>query len=166
MVVLSNQETQESLTDPKTILVDIYCRRAVQDGNTLAAQETACRQFAKDAGLKVGMVHAEIAFGRNLEREQLTLLRKRYLAGEIQGVIVYTPEQLSRSQVHSAILREEMENHDIALYYAEETLEDALTGKFLQMVLEFLAGVEREKLKDRIRIMARLSHAKASNEHE
>ena len=122
MVIVSKQEAHKSLTEPKTMIVDIYCRSASQDGNTLAAQESACRQFAKDAGFTVGEVYAEIASGVSLEREQLALLRKRYLAGEIQGVVVCTLDRLSRSAPDLLALQEEMAARHVTLYGVTETV--------------------------------------------
>jgi site-specific DNA recombinase len=147
MIVVSGQ---------KTIIVDIYCRNAVEDGNRLAEQEAACRKFAEEAGLTIGMVFAEIASGVSLEREQLTRLRRRYLAGEIQGVVILARERLSRSLAHYVILREEMDNHDVTLYCVEEQSDETATGRMLRAVLTFMAEVEQEKQTDPLSIL--MSH--------
>lgn len=126
-------------------IIDIYCRNAAEDGNTLDSQEAACRQFAEEAGLTIGMVYTEIASGASLEREQLTHLRRRYLAGEIQGVVICARERLSRSLVHYVMLREEMGAHDVTLYCVDEQSDETATGRLLKTVLAFMAEVEVEE---------------------
>jgi len=124
-------------------VVDIYCRSAAWDDNTLEAQEAACRKLAEQMGLTVGNVYAEIAPGSTLERQQLTLLRKRYLAGEIRDVIIQNPERLSRSAVHQAILMSEMDEHDIHPHCVDVKVDHTL--KILRELLHLMADVEREK---------------------
>lgn len=145
MIVVSGQ---------KTIIVDIYCRNAAEDGNTLDSQEAACRQFAEEAGLTIGMVYTEIASGVSLEREQLTRLRRRYLAGETQGVVICARERLSRSLVHYVMLREEMDTHDVTLYCVDEHSDETATGRLLKTVLAFMAKVEQEKRNDPLMMLA------------
>ncbi len=115
-------------------LVDIYCRSAAEDGNTLAAQEAACRQFAEDAGFRVGMVYAEIASGMRLEREKLALLRTRYTGGEIQGVVVMMLDRLSRHVPDFLLLQEEMRAHTVTLHCVKETGEEDLFRSVLARV--------------------------------
>lgn len=126
-------------------IVDIHCRNAVEDGNTLAEQEAACRQFAEEAGLTIGMVYTEIGGGLNLGREQLTRLRRRYLAGEIQGVVIRELARLSRSLDHSLMLREEMDTHSVKLYSFTEHSDETATRRLLRAVQAFMAEVEQEK---------------------
>ena len=135
-------------------VVDIYCRNAAEDGNTLAEQEAACRQFAEAAGLTIGMVFTEIASGVSLEREQLTRLRRRYLAGEIQGVVICARERLSRSLIHYVMLREEMNAHDVTLYCIDEHSDETATGRLIKTVLTFMAEVEQEKRNDPLTMLA------------
>lgn len=135
-------------------IVDIYCRNAAEDGNTLDEQEAACRQFAEKMGLTIGMVYAEIASGVSLEREQLTLLRRRYVIGETQGVIIYVRERLSRSLIHYVMLREEMDAHSVTLYCVDEHSNETATGRLVKTVLAFMAEVEAEKRNDPLTMLA------------
>ena len=96
------------------------------------------------------MVHREVFSGFSYrEREDLSVMRQRYREGKIQGVVIRTLDRLSRSQVHNAILMEEMEHHSIALYCVKENIDDSPMGKFIRMVLAFVAEMEREKIMDR-----------------
>jgi site-specific DNA recombinase len=149
-MVVSEQVTQEFL---KRITVDIYCRVSTdpqEDNTSLDEQEAVCREYCKAHGLIVGKVHREVFSGYQYrEREDLDLMRRRYCEDKIQGVVIRTLDRLSRSQVHNAILMEEMEHHNVTLYCVKENIDDTPMGKFIRMVFAFVAEMEREKIMDR-----------------
>jgi site-specific DNA recombinase len=138
---------------PGTHIVDIYCRVSTdpqEDNTSLDEQEAAGRAFCRDNGFIPGMVHREVFSGYQYrEREKLELMRRRYREGKIQGVVVRTLDRLSRSQVHNAILMEEMEHHGVTLHSVKEVIDDTPMGKFVRMILAFVAEMEREKIMDR-----------------
>ncbi len=131
------------------MIVDLYCRVSTdgQEENTsFDEQERAGRDYCHEHGLAVGMVHRETFTGYQYrEREKLGLMRERYRDDKIQGVVIRTLDRLSRSQVHNAILMEEMEHHDITLHCVKESIDDTSMGKFTRMILSFVAEMEREK---------------------
>ena len=135
------------------ITVDIYCRVSTdpqEDNTSLDEQEAAGRAYCDDNGLYVGTVHREVYSGYQYrEREQLSLMRKRYLSGEIQGVVIRTFDRLSRKEVHFGILLEEMEHNGIEFYCVKEVLEDTIIGRITRMFLGFLAEWEWEKIRER-----------------
>ncbi len=147
-------------------VVDIYCRVSTdpqEDNSSLDEQEAVSRQFCRENGLIVGMVHREVFSGYQYrEREKLDLMRSRYGDGLIQGVVIRTLDRLSRSQVHNAILMEEMEHHGVTLYCIKENIDDTPMGKFIRMVLAFVAEMEREKIMDRT-TTGRISKARQGN---
>src|SRR6266851_2819574 len=149
---------------PMSIIVDLYCRvsRDPQEDNTsLDEQEAAGRQFCRDNGLIVGMVHRETYTGYLYrERKKLSLMRERYREGKIQGVVIRTLDRLSRSQTHVAILMEEMEHYKVTLHSVKEIIDDTPMGKFARMVLAFVAEMEREKIMDRT-VTGKINKAKA-----
>jgi len=144
-------------------LVDIYCRVSTdpqEDNTSLDEQEAAGRTYCEENGLLVGMVHREVFSGNMYrEREKLSLMRERYRDSKIQGVVIRTLDRLSRSQVHNAILMEEMEHHKITLHCVKEAIDDTPMGKFTRMILSFVAEMEREKIMDRT-MTGRISLAK------
>lgn len=144
--------------------VDIYARVSTddqEDNSSLDEQERACREYCQQNELEVGIVHREVWSGYQYrERQKLDLMRSRYRDGIIQGVVIRTLDRLSRSQVHNAILMEEMEHHQVALHCVKETIDDTPMGKFIRMVLAFVAEMEREKFMDR-GITGRINAAKA-----
>jgi site-specific DNA recombinase len=136
-----------------TTIVDLYCRVSTdpqEDNTSLDEQEATGREYCRDHGLIVGLVHRETFSGYLYrEREKLSVMRERYREGKIQGVVIRTLDRLSRSQVHNAILTEEMEHYDITLHCVKENIDDTSMGKFTRMVLAFVAEMEREKIMDR-----------------
>lgn len=144
-------------------IVDIYCRVStdIQEDNTsLEEQEAVGRKYCRERGLIVGLVHREVWTGYQYrEREQLSLMRERYREGKIQGVVIRNLDRLSRSQVHNAILMEEMEHHKVTLHCVKETIDDTSMGKFIRMILAFTAEMEREKIMDRT-MTGRVNRAK------
>jgi site-specific DNA recombinase len=71
-----------------------------------------------------------------------------YREGSIRGIVIYSLDRLSRSPVHLAILLQEMEQYHVTLYVAHEKFDETTMGKFLLMLLVFLADMEREKALD------------------
>ena len=153
MVTVVRRVSHDASAQDTAIVVDIYCRVSTdpqEDNSSLDEQEAAGRAYCAEHGYVVGMVHREVFSGYQYrEREKLELMRERYRDGKIQGVVIRTLDRLSRSQVHNAILMEEMEHHDITLHCVKENIDDSPMGKFVRMVLAFVAEMEREKIMDR-----------------
>ena len=145
------------------IVVDLYCRVSTdpqEDNTSLDEQEAAGRAYCREHSLTVGLVHREVWSGYQYrERGKLGLVRERYRDGKIQGVVIRTLDRLSRSQVHNAILMEEMEHHKVTLHCVKEAIDDTPMGKFTRMILSFVAEMEREKIMDRT-MSGRISVAK------
>lgn len=143
--------SEKSATHTATI-VDIYCRTAsIEQGDTtkLEAQEAACQAYCTEHGLSVGIVHHEVSSGSAYrDRERLSLMRRRYRDGSVQGIVVRTLDRLSRSHVHLIILMQEMETCNVVLHCVNENVEDTATGKFVNMVLGIITEVEQEKALD------------------
>ena len=133
--------------------VDLYCRVSgdpQEDNTSLDEQEASGREYCREHGLTVGMVHREVYSGYYYrERKKLEIMRTRYRDGNIQGVVIRTLDRLSRSQTHVAILMEEMEHYGVTLHSVKEVIDDSPMGKFARMVLAFVAEMEREKILDR-----------------
>ena len=146
------------------MIVDLYCRVSTdpqEDNTSLDEQEAAGREYCRSNGLSVGIVHREVFSGYQYrERDKLNIMRERYRAGIIQGVVIRTLDRLSRSQTHVAILMEEMEHYSVTLYSVKEVIDDTPMGKFARMVLAFVAEMEREKIMDRT-MTGRVNKAKA-----
>src|SRR5947207_15913888 len=110
MVAIVVRVSEDSSSEDNRIVVDIYCRVSTdpqEDNTSFDEQEAAGREYCREHGLIVGMVHRETWSGYQYrERKKLSLMRERYREGKIQGVVIRTLDRLSRSQTHVAILME------------------------------------------------------------
>lgn len=136
-------------TTTAPIIVDIYCRTATssqQDSTRLEEQEQICREYCVAQGLTVGLVNYDSLSGLQFrERMALNRMRNRYHDGTIQGVVVTILDRLSRSNIHLAILLNEMELHNTALHIVQGPLEKTVQGRYLLALSSFITEVEREK---------------------
>ncbi len=132
----------------------IYCRVSTsaqeEDGTSLDTQEARCRAHAADRGYQVGDVYRDVYTGAKYrERPALSALRERVRAGEIDVVLAYALDRLSRNQAHLAIVAEEANDHGAALEFVTEDFEDSAVGRFIRSAKAFAAEVEREKIGER-----------------
>lgn len=80
-----------------------------REGTSLDTQEEACRAHAEAQGWLVVDAVRDTASGFTLERLALTRLRDSARATQVDVVLAYALDRLSRKQTHVAILVEEME---------------------------------------------------------
>ncbi len=68
-----------------------------EDNTSLDEQEAAGREYCRERGLIIGMVHRETFSGYLYrERKKLSTIRERYRDGKTQGVVIRTLDRLSR----------------------------------------------------------------------
>ncbi len=133
----------------------IYCRVSTavqQEGTSLDTQEAACHTFATARGYAVDADHIyrEVHTGGELwERTRLTALREAVRRGEVQAVIAYAVDRLSREQAHLFILDDEATRAGAELLFVTEEFDKTPVGKMVRGVKAFAAEIEREKIKER-----------------
>lgn len=131
----------------------IYCRVSTttqEDNYSLPTQEEACRKHVESLGYTVAAVYQDVHSGYELwERTQLTALREVARAGEINAIITYDPDRLSRRQVHYAVLVDECERHGVDLLFVHGQHDKTAVGEFLANARAFAAELEREKFRER-----------------
>jgi site-specific DNA recombinase len=123
-----------------------------QDGTSLETQETACRAYIADHGYNLDSSHVyrEVYSGASLwDRPQLTRARTAIRDGEVDVLVAYALDRLSRSQAHVYILDDEFTRHGCRWEFVTERFEDSATGRFLQGAKAFAAELEREKIIER-----------------
>ena len=144
-------------------VVDLYCRVSTdpqEDNTSLDEQEAVGRAYCEPNGLIIGIVYREVFRATTTVNATCSILCDNVTGtGKIQGVVIRTLDRLSRAQTHVAILMEEMEHHGVVLYSVKEAIDDTPMGKFIRMVLAFVAEMEREKIMDRT-ITGRVNRAK------
>ena len=97
----------------------IYARVAVhgQAQSSLRSQVEECYRYATSNGFQVIHVFEERFSGVQLDRPGLKQLRDMVNRREVDAVIVYTPDRLTRNLAHSLILCEEWQRAGIELHF-------------------------------------------------
>lgn len=136
-----------------TLRAAIYCRvsteRQEQDGSSLDSQEAAGRAYCDQHAYAVVASYREAFTGGEFHgRPRLGELRAAVRAGEIDVVVAYAVDRVSRDQTHIWILLDELERAGARLELVTEPLDQTPTGKFLLSARAFAAEVERQKRKE------------------
>jgi site-specific DNA recombinase len=133
----------------------IYCRVSTEDqereGTSLKSQLEACIKKADELGYESTNEHSltETYSGLTLDRPKLSQLREWVRNKQVDAVISYTLDRLSRDPVHFIILQEELERAGVALIMVTEDVDGSDMGKLIAYIKGFAAKLEAEKIKER-----------------
>ena len=115
-----------------------------KENHTIASQVAALMQFAETNGY---LVPPEWQFqddgysGATLVRPGLEALRDLAAAGEVQTVLIYSPDRLSRKYAYQVLLAEELARCGVELIFLRApsgaTAEDQLLVQFQGMIAEY-----------------------------
>jgi len=126
-----------------------------EKGYSLPSQLNACRTYASEHGYIVPGKAYEIVddcSGAKLDRPGLDQVRGLIDRREVEAVIIYTSDRLSRNLAHSLLLREEWQRAGIELHYVSRgKSEDTPEGRMMENIEAVIAEYEREKIKERTR---------------
>ena len=125
-----------------------------KEGNTIASQTAALRAFAKERSFSVPdewIIEDDGYSGANLVRPGLERLRDLAAEGQIEAVLVYSPDRLSRKYAYQVLLIEEFARHHVETVFVKapqaDTPEDNLLLQFQGMIAEY----ERAQILERSR---------------
>jgi site-specific DNA recombinase len=131
----------------------IYCRVSTEDqereGTSLKTQLEACLRYCQDKGYEVAHRFSEAYSGLTLERPKLNELRELVRNEQIDVVMVYCLDRLSRDPTHGVILTQELENHKVTLEAVTETVDSSELGKLISYIRGFASKLEAEKIRER-----------------
>lgn len=134
----------------------IYCRVSTtaqeDDGTSLGTQEERCHQYVTEHGYSLDDQHLyrEVFTGVELwDRPQLTLLREAIRRREIDVVVAYAIDRLSRDPVHLGVILTEAEHAGVAVEFVSEPLDDSPEGQLIRFVRGYAAKVEHMKIVER-----------------
>src|ERR1700687_4981603 len=135
----------------------IYARVSSEqqrEENTIASQTASLIEFAKGHDLEVPeewVFEDEGYSGATLERPGLERVRDLAAEGQIQAVLVYSPDRLSRKYAYQILLIEELARHGVETRFLNApqgaTAEDQLLVQFQGMIAEY----ERAQILERSR---------------
>ena len=125
-----------------------------KDQNTIASQTAALVEFARSEGFAVPdewIFQDEGYSGATLVRPGLERVRDLAAEGQIQAVLVFSPDRLSRKYAYQVLLIEELARHGVETLFAKaphsQTPEDHLVVQFQGMIAEY----ERAQILERSR---------------
>ena len=131
----------------------IYCRVSTDnqesEGTSLQTQLEACLKYCQEKGYDVAYRFSEAYSGLTLDRPKLNELRELIRNEQIDLVVVYCLDRLSRDPTHGVILIEELEKHHISLEAVTETVDSSEVGKLISYIRGFASKLEAEKIKER-----------------
>ena len=133
----------------------LYTRVSTEDqekeGTSLGSQLEACLKKAQELGYETSEDYTirEVYSGLTLDRPRLTELRESVRNKEIDAVIAYTLDRISRDPVQLIILQEEMEKAGVELLLVTETLDSSDLGKLITYIKGYAAKLEAQKIRER-----------------
>src|SRR5215472_11321591 len=114
-----------------------------KDENTIVSQTAALREFAQQHGFAVPdewVIEDEGYSGATLIRPGLEKVRDLAADGQIDAVLVYSPDRLSRKYAYQVLLLEELARNDVRTLFVKApqttTPEDRLLVQFQGMIAE------------------------------
>ena len=133
----------------------IYCRVSTagqEDNASLGTQEEQCRTLAAEQGWDVAAIYRDVHTGVDLyERPELGRLREAMRHRQIDAVVCYSTDRLSRDPVHLGLVQYEATYYGIELAFVTDTYDTSFEGQMLAMVRGIAGKIEYERLKDRTR---------------
>ena len=131
----------------------IYCRVSTDDqdkeGTSLQTQLEACLKYCHEKGYQVARKFTETYSGLTLDRPQLTELRGLVRADDIDVIVIYCLDRLSRNATHGVILRDELDKHHIILESVTEDIDKSPLGEAITYLRGTFAQIEAEKIRER-----------------
>lgn len=135
--------------------IAIYARVSTdtqaKDG-TIHSQIEALREYAQANNLTIAHECIDDGFsGAYLNRPGLDRLRDLSYEGSIQGVLILSPDRLSRKQGHQIYLLEEFKKQKIKVIFTSQKYEDTPEDNFMLLVQGAVSEYERAKILERTR---------------
>jgi len=132
----------------------IYCRVSTEDqereGTSLDSQLEACTKKANELGYETSNYTIQEAWsGLTLDRPKLTELREWIRNKEVDAVIAYSTDRLSRDPLHLLLLAEEFDKAGISLVFVTEPLDNSMEGQLLGFVRGWASKLEVIKIRER-----------------
>jgi len=137
----------------ETMRAGIYARVSTdnqeQERTSLQTQLEACLKHCQDKGYTMAHRFSEAYSGLTLDRPKLNELRELIRAGDIDVVVVYCLDRLSRNATHGVILRDELDKHHVILESVTEDIDKTPLGEAITYLRGTFSQIEAEKIRER-----------------
>jgi len=131
----------------------IYCRVSTdnqeREGTSLQTQLESCVAYCQGKDYNASYRFSEKYSGLSLERPELDKLRELVRAEQIDVVVVYSLDRLTRDPGHGVILTQEIEKHRVALETVTEDVDNSELGKLITYIRGYASKLETEKIRER-----------------
>ncbi|MDO8491349.1 MAG: recombinase family protein [Dehalococcoidia bacterium] len=132
---------------------DIYCRVSTEnqetEGTSLQTQLEACMKYRQSKGYDVAYCFSETYSGLSLERPELDKLRELVRNEQIDVLVVYCLDRLSRNATHGVILRDELDKYNVKLESVTEDIDKTPLGEAITYLRGTFSQIEAEKIRER-----------------
>src|ERR1700747_2835029 len=135
----------------------IYARVSSEqqrEEKTIASQTASLIEFAKNHDLEVPkewVLEDEGYSGATLERPGLERVRDLAAEGQIQVVLAYSPDRLSRKYAYQILLIEEFARHGVETLFVKSPQGDSAEDQLLVQFQGMIAEYERAQILERSR---------------
>jgi site-specific DNA recombinase len=131
----------------------IYCRVSTEDqereGTSLQTQLDNCLAYCRDKGYNVAYRYSEAYSGLSLDRPQLNELRELVRNEQLDVVVVYCLDRLSRNATHGVIIRDELDKYHVLIESVTEDIDKTPLGEAITYLRGTFSQIEAEKIKER-----------------
>ncbi len=132
----------------------IYTRisTASQEENTsLEIQHREGVRYAEGRGYEVVAVYREVFSGAELRRRpELSRLRETIRRGEVDVVVVYRSDRLSRDQDDRVFLRSEGKQYGVRYESVRDPSGDSDEDRLVEYIRGYASGLERRRIQERM----------------
>ena len=131
----------------------LYLRVSTTDQTTLN-QKIELEKYCKREKIEVFKIYSEEGIsGTKVTRPQLDLMLQNMRNGLFDCVIVWKFDRLGRSTAHLLQVLEEMKNRGVRLIATSQNIDtNTPMGKFFFIILSGFAEMEREMIRERIKL--------------
>lgn len=131
----------------------IYCRvsteKQEEEGTSLDTQLEACLKYCKSKNYDVASQYLEAYSGLSLERPELNKLRDLVRKEQVDVIVIYCLDRLSRNATHGVILRDEFDKHHVGLESVTEDIDKTPLGQAITYLRGTFSQIEAEKIRER-----------------
>jgi len=134
------------------------------DNTSITTQLEAIHKYASEHEMEVIKDYIDAGVtGATLDRAELNELRELVKIGQVDAVIVYDPDRLSRNFAHLMVLASEFDRAGVELAFVTESMEKSPEGRMLFGMKGLFAEYERTKIMERT-AMGRMQMAREGSQ--